>query len=531
MRATGMDGNDAGIAVVGAGAWGSNHVRVWHGLGALRAIADADEGRLRELGRDLPDVETHVDWPDVLRRPDVRGVVIATPATTHAEVALRCLEAGRDVLVEKPLATSVSEAEKLVDVAKASGAILMVGHVLEYHPAVLALRRLIAAGELGRVRYLYSNRLNFGRVRTEENALWSFAPHDVALMLRLVGAMPQVVAARGGEYLNRGVADVTLMSLEFPGPIAAHVFVSWLHPFKEHRFVVVGDRQMAVFDDTAPWPEKLLLYPHRIDWVEGKMPIARRADADPVPLEPAEPLVEECRLFLDAMVHRRAPLTDGRSGIRVLAVLDAAQRSLDDGGTPVRLGSPAAGPRVDAHPTSVVSEEAEIGAGTRIWHFSHVMPGARVGRDCVLGQNCFVGARARIGDGVKIQNNVSVYDEVVLEDHVFCGPSVVFTNVVNPRSEIDRKSEFRTTLVKRGATLGANATVVCGTTVGRYAFVGAGAVVTRDVPDHALVVGVPAKQTSWVCACGERLPSEGHALRCPACGQSYEPGDRGLVPL
>jgi UDP-2-acetamido-3-amino-2,3-dideoxy-glucuronate N-acetyltransferase len=513
--------SEAEIAVVGTGAWGSNHVRAWRELGVLRAVADADPARLAAIAQEMPDVATHIDWREMVRRPEIRGVVVATPATTHAEIALGCLEAGKDVLVEKPLATSVSEAEKLVDVAEASGSILMVGHVLEYHPAVLALRRLVAAGSLGKVLYVYSNRLNFGKVRTEESALWSFAPHDVALLLRLVGTMPKAVSARGGEYLSEGVADVTLMSLEFPGSVAAHVFVSWLHPFKEHRFVVVGDRQMAAFDDTAPWEEKLLLYAHRIDWVAGKVPVAHHAEATAVELRPAEPLLEECRHFLDSIQSRREPLTDGKSGVRVLAVLDAAQRSLDDGGRPIQLKETSVERRVDVHPTSVVSDQAVIGDGTRVWHFSHVMPRAQVGRDCMLGQNVFVSGRAKIGDGVKIQNNVSIYDGVVLEDHVFCGPSVVFTNVSNPRSEIERKLEFRSTRVKRGATLGANATIVCGTTVGRYALVGAGAVVTRDVPDHALVVGVPAHQTGWICTCGKQLQVDDAGGSCDVCSRSY----------
>lgn len=175
---------------------------------------------------------------------------------------------------------------------------------------------------------------------------------------------------------------------------------------------------------------------------------------------------------------------------------------------------------VTIHPTATVDEGVEIGDGTRIWHYSHLMPGAVLGAGCNLGQNVFVGRGVRIGDGVKIQNNVSVYEGVELEDGVFCGPSVVFTNVLEPRAHVERKDEFAPTLVRRGATLGANATIVCGTTIGSYAFVGAGAVVTRDVPDFALVVGVPARRSGWVCRCGGRL-AEGNPLECPGCGTTY----------
>ena len=173
------------------------------------------------------------------------------------------------------------------------------------------------------------------------------------------------------------------------------------------------------------------------------------------------------------------------------------------------------------HESAYVDEGVSIGRGTRVWHFCHLLPGTSVGERCSLGQNVMVGPNVTIGNNVKIQNNVSVYDGVVIEDDVFCGPSMVFTNVINPRSHVNRKAEFRRTLVRQGASVGANATIVCGTTLGRYAFVGAGAVVTKDVPDHALVVGVPATQVGWVCFCGERLSQNGDRFLCD-CGKTYE---------
>ncbi|MCS7254755.1 MAG: N-acetyltransferase [Armatimonadetes bacterium] len=174
------------------------------------------------------------------------------------------------------------------------------------------------------------------------------------------------------------------------------------------------------------------------------------------------------------------------------------------------------------HPTATVDPGAEIGEGTKIWHYTHVMSGAKIGRNCILGQNVFIGRNVRIGNNVKIQNNVSVYEGVELEDYVFCGPSMVFTNVINPRSEIERKNEFRQTIVKRGATLGANCTIICGVTIGQYAFVGAGAVVTKDVPDYALVIGVPARIVGWVCECGEKLRFADRKAVCQSCGKRYQ---------
>lgn len=185
-------------------------------------------------------------------------------------------------------------------------------------------------------------------------------------------------------------------------------------------------------------------------------------------------------------------------------------------------------PRVEIHPTAVVDEGCEIGEGTRIWHFGHVMPGSRIGRACSLGQNVYVASGVTIGSGVKIQNNVSVYEGVELEDDVFCGPSVVFTNVLNPRSEVSRKQEYVATIVRRGATLGANCTIICGAEIGHYAFVGAGAVVRGRVPDHALVVGVPAEQRGWMCTCGQRLPDD---LACNFCGRRFASAGAGLREL
>ena len=365
-----------------------------------------------------------------------------------------------------------------------------------------------------------------GLIRTEENILWSFAPHDISVMLHLLGEEPTSAEAEGQSYLTPGVFDVTLSRLRFRSGVTGHIFVSWLHPSKEQKFVVVGTEQMAVFDDTAE--KKLLLYPHRVDWA-SRAPKAVKADAVAVELDQAEPLKAECRHFLDCVTERREPRSSGEEGLRVLKVLGACQHSLETHADrlPARTGANeeqnAAERDYFAHESAYVDQPCTIGRGTKIWHFSHIMKGAKIGEKCSIGQNVVVGSDAAIGNGVKIQNNISIYDKVTIEDGVFCGPSMVFTNVVNPRSEIVRKDEYRPTLIRRGATLGANSTIVCGHTVGRYAFIAAGAVVAGDVPDYALMVGVPARQRGWMCRCAAaKLEFDpAGAAACPICKAKY----------
>jgi UDP-2-acetamido-3-amino-2,3-dideoxy-glucuronate N-acetyltransferase len=504
------------VGVVGCGYWGKNLVRNFHQLGALRAVCDLDGARARELGAKYG-VEAVADLDQLLSMPHLRAIAIAAPAALHFQIGRKVLLAGKDVFIEKPLALTLDEAQQLIDLASHFKQTLMVGHLLQYHPAVIELKRLITQGDLGRIQYICSNRLNLGKLRTEENILWSFAPHDVSAILYLLGEVPTGVAAHGSCHLTPSVADVTTTHFRFASGVAAHIFVSWLHPFKEQKLVVVAERKMAVFDDTEA-ERKLVLYRHQVDWLD-RTPVARRADGEVVMLPEQEPLHRECGHFLDCVRDRTTPRTDGQEGLRVLRVLDACEKSLRSSGRLLAVEAP--GTSYFAHPTAVIDEPCEIGAKTRIWHFSHIMSGSKLGKHCNLGQNVVVSPGCRIGDNVKVQNNVSIYTGVELEDDVFCGPSMVFTNVINPRSHIERKHEYRRTLVRKGASLGANSTVVCGVTIGTYAFVAAGAVVTHDVPDYALVMGVPARQTGWVCRCGDRFDLSDGAGRCASCGETY----------
>jgi len=511
------------ISVVGCGHWGKNLIRNFHELKVLHSICDTDKDRLDFFKDKYPDVKRSSDYMSVLSDPAVDAVVISTPAITHYSMVKEAFSADKDVFVEKPISLNFKEGQELVEIAEKKRKIFLVGHILEYHPAIRKMNEMIAKGDLGKIQYIYSNRLNLGKFRNEENILWSFAPHDISVILLLMGEMPTEVSAHGGNYLNPNITDVTVSYLDFPSGAKAHIFVSWLHPYKEQKLVVIGDKKMLMFDDVNP-ENKLFSYSHKIDWID-RIPLPRPEQAEPVLIEKAEPLKEECRHFLECVQFRKKPQTHGESGLRVLKILEACQDSLKNSGKVIGLQTKIQ-PDFFVHESSYIDDNVEIGEKTKIWHFSHIMKNSKIGKNCSVGQNVVIGPNVLIGNNVKIQNNVSVYDGVTLEDDVFCGPSMVFTNVINPRSHWPRKDEFQKTVVKKGASLGANSTVVCGNTIGECAFVGAGALVNKDIPDYALVHGVPARIKGWMCYCGNKLnltitEDANESTACDICGRKY----------
>ena len=512
------------IAIIGCGYWGKNLVRNFYELNSLYAICDVDEKKLKPFQEKYPDLNVLHDYKTLMKNPKIDAVVIATPAVTHYTLSKEALLANKDVFVEKPIALNYKEGEELVSLAKEKDRILMVGHILEYHPAVIKLKEIINKGELGKINYIYSNRLNLGKFRTEENILWSFAPHDISIILTLLGEMPTEVSAHGGNYLNPDIADVTITTMSFPSGVKAHIYVSWLHPYKEQKLIVIGDKKMIVFDDVNP-DNKLFMYSHKIDWV-GRLPIPRPEEAQPIDVEKKEPLRAECEHFIECVASRKTPKTDGNNGLRVLKILEGCQESLKDDGKVYRFTKEER-KKYFIHASSFVDEGVDIGEGTKIWHFSHIMKNSKIGKNCNIGQNVVIGPNVKIGNNVKIQNNVSVYDGVTLEDDVFCGPSMVFTNVINPRSHWPRKDEYKKTLIKKGASLGANSSIVCGITIGQYAFIGAGALVNKDIPDYALVHGVPASVQGWMCYCGTKLSLSNSSdsqekAECSNCERKYK---------
>jgi len=336
-----------GIAVIGTGDWGANLVRNFASLPGARlaAVCDADPKRLAATAARHPDARACAHMDEVAASRDVHAVVVSASAAQHHAIAKRMLEAGKDVYVEKPLTLRVDHAEELVALARRQQRILMVGHLLLHHPAVRYLKDMVDRGELGDLLYLYSQRVNLGKVRKDENALWSFAPHDLSVILYLVGAEPIDVVARGSAFLQPGVEDVVFVDLKFPGGKLAHAHVSWLDPHKLRKLTVVGSQKMVVFDDMEP-SEKIRVYDKGVDKGTdragqivsyGESLTVRSGEIVIPKISLQEPLRLECQHFVDCVRERKTPLTDGEDGLRVVQVLAAAQASLEAGGAPVAI--------------------------------------------------------------------------------------------------------------------------------------------------------------------------------------------------
>ncbi len=339
LETQGTAGPQIKVCMAGCGHWGKNLGRNFHQLGVLHSVCETDEIRRTEFAAKFG-VRGYGSLESAVADPEVDAVAIATPAEQHASMALTALRAGKHVFVEKPLALRWQDGVAMTQAATAAGRTLMVGHLLLYHPAILKIKELLDAGVLGRLEYIYSNRLSMGKIRREENALWSFAPHDISVILMLTGNLPYHVSASGGAYVQPNIADVTVSHLLFDHGTRAHIFVSWLHPYKEQRLVVIGSKKMIVFEDTRA-TDKLILYDKEIALSNGNFE-AKPPKAEPVPFDAAEPLRLECEHFIHCASTGERPRTPGEDGIAVLQVLQACQRSLQMGGDPVQVTQGAA---------------------------------------------------------------------------------------------------------------------------------------------------------------------------------------------
>ncbi|MEO4041420.1 Gfo/Idh/MocA family oxidoreductase [Hoeflea sp. CAU 1731] len=309
--------NRPAVAVIGCGYWGRNHVRTLHGLGHLAAVADSDAERSAALAEEF---NVPAMAPDaVCESADIDAVVLALPAQFHTAGALRALEAGKHVLVEKPIALNVGDATKVVEAAERSGLIAMTGHVLRFHPAFEAMEAMIADGKLGAVRYVHSHRVGLGKFHAENDALWDIAPHDLSLIMAVTGEEPSTVRGEGSAVINH-LSDFAHLHLTFPGGVRSHVFASRLNPYRERRLTVIGDEAMAVFDDVAPWNEKLSVFDHKV-WHDGQGWQFETAEPRYIDILEGLPLTRECAHFIECIesgARPRTPVADGLAVIRIL---------------------------------------------------------------------------------------------------------------------------------------------------------------------------------------------------------------------
>jgi len=316
------------VCVIGGGRWGKNHIRTLHQLGCLAGIAESHADTLKSFQKDYPDVQLFSDYRKALKEP-FDGFTIATPAETHFEIAGKVIQNKKHVLVEKPITLKAAEASRLNELAIENKVNLMVGHVMLFHPAVQKIRELIQQGKIGKLQYLYSNRLNLGKVRKEENILWSFAPHDISIFQYLIKDMPVDVYSTGGVFIQPGIHDSTLTVLKYLNNIVGHIFVSWLHPFKEHRLVIIGSEGMLSYEDSSEQKE-LLFYKKKYDCVEGE-PIKMDGITESIPYERDMPLTREIQYFTDHLDGTPLDINNGQDAADVLEILERATESLMKG--------------------------------------------------------------------------------------------------------------------------------------------------------------------------------------------------------
>ena len=537
-------------ALIGCGRIAINHIRACiHNRLELCGLCDLDIKKTEQLleKTDYPHLETihtYTDYKELIwvERPDF--VSIATESGCHAEIAFFCVEQGIHVIIEKPVALSMKDADRLVSAAERKHVKICACHQNRFNPAVQALRQAIDKGRFGKISHA-SIHVRWNRTRdyyaqanwrgtwgNDGGALMNQCIHGIDLLRWLLGDEIEHVYGQTGQQFHHYLEaeDVGMAVVRFKnGVIATIEGTTNVYPKNlEESLYIFGEKGTVKIGGTST---------NNIDiWEFADQGIE---DEEKRNLKEATSNVYgngHAALFadmVDAIENDRSPYVDAKAGRNALELVLAIYKSQ-------KTGMPVKFPMTDfasidmegmfssfyVDSTASIDDHVSIGNGTSIWHYSHLQTGARIGEFCTIGQNVNIAPDVNVGNHVKIQNNVSVYSGVVLEDYVFCGPSCVFTNDLNPRSKYPKQhTEYQKTIVKEGATIGANATIVCGHTLGRYSFVGAGAVVLEDVPDHALVAGVPGRQIGWVCECGNRLED---TFVCSHCGKSYQKTENGL---
>ena len=315
------------VCVIGAGYWGKNHIRTLNELGYLGGIVETNQETLNGFSEQYPDVKGYLSLDDALKNKELKGFTVATPAETHYPLAKKIMEAGKHVLVEKPLTLNIDDAENLVKLAVENNVNLMVGHVLLFHPAIRKIKALIDSGKIGKLQYMYSNRLNLGQVRTEENVFWSLAPHDISIFQYFTDTYPEEIKANGSTFLQKGIHDSTITQLQYPNSIEGHIFVSWLHPFKEHRLVVIGSEAMITFEDSMEG-KPLKLYAKKYD-IEQGVPEKIDGPVSLIDYEQKMALTEELQYFVDHLDQEKPAISNGQHAYEVIKILVEASKQLE----------------------------------------------------------------------------------------------------------------------------------------------------------------------------------------------------------
>lgn len=496
------------LALIGGGYWGKNLIRDFYKLESLHTVCDIDTNLLSKHKSNYPEIETTTDWNIALSNANIDRVCIALPAHLHYTFAKKSLEAGKHVYVEKPITLDITQAEELNKIAKEKNLILMVGHLLQYHPGIEKIKSIIKKGTIGNVKQIVANRFSLGIFRTFENVLWSFAVHDISVILSLCNDMlPNSVVCNGMSNITSGVQDITNSVLKYDDKYVS-LNVNWLSPYKEQKLSIVGTKGMLVFDDVE---KKITIVPEFVKYeneINPHNPVAIKNNSYVETFDTSEyPLTKECKHFIFCCNYKNnvgpvTPFTNGDEGVRVLKVLTKLQESLDNNGKEMQFKTSTN--TVFIHETAVVDEGAIIGEGSKIWHYSHICKGAQIGKNCNIGQNVYIAGDAVIGDNCKVQNNVSIYAGVKAGNHVFFGPSCVLTNDINPRCLHSKNGNYVDTILEDGVTLGANSTIVCGNTIKKHSLIGAGAVVCKDVEPYSIVVGNPGKTIGTIDEKGNR---------------------------
>ena len=481
------------LGLIGGGYWGKNLIRDLAKLNDLRTVCDIDRAALNKVQETYQNVRITTDFNEILQDSEITRVCIALPAHMHYEYVKKALQAGKDVYVEKPFTLNVDNAKELVTLAKENKKILMVGHLLHYHPAIVKIKSMISNGDIGEIRQIVANRCSLGIFRTFENVLWSFGVHDLSVILSLCGdEMPESVICNGAFNITPNIHDITNCILKYKDKYVS-LNLNWLSPYKEQKLSIVGTKGMIVFDDVL---KKLTHIPEYIKFSHEMIPsnpIAIKNNGKQISYSNDFPLICECQHFIDSCISRASPITDGKEGVRVIELLTHLQNSLENNGKEINLKKSSTS-HIFIHPTATVDAGAKIGEGTKIWHYSHICAGAKIGKNCNIGQNVYIAEGAILGDNCKVQNNVSIYKGVEAGNHVFFGPSCVLTNDHNPRCAYPKNGEYLKTTLKEGVTLGANCTIVCGNTIGKHALIGAGAVVCKKVLPNSVIVGNPGRR-------------------------------------